>query len=110
MELIVIISALLFYLFSAFQVAVSENLLQAVAIQYKVRSRNPDDYLEFKYLLPYEKTKEYEFIAEERYAFQPTAIVKNVSDRQLNFMCRYRIINTKNNRIIYNRLVPVSTK
>ncbi|MDT3738892.1 MAG: T9SS type A sorting domain-containing protein [Candidatus Kapabacteria bacterium] len=89
----------------------SENLLKTVAIQYKVQSRNLEHPTVYSNLIPYSKVINYQVIAgEERSSIQPTAIIQNVSDKELTFNVFFKIYNNTSNRFIYSNKVPVSAE
>jgi hypothetical protein len=88
-----------------------QNLLKTIAIQYKVRSKNPNDDLDFRKFIAYNKLDKHEVIVGvERATIQPYAYIQNISDKQLAFKSVFRIFNNDKNRLIYNIKAPVSAK
>lgn len=101
-----------------------QNTLRVVDIQYRVRSTNPNEDLSFKVAVPTSQVNDYELLAGEPRigAIQPLAIIQNLSNdiqgdqnigtnyvkQDLEFIARFRVINQATDRIVYNRIVPVS--
>ncbi len=100
-----------------------KNTLRVVNMEYRVRSTDPNDDLDFKVKVPADKVNNYELLAgEERIgALQPVVVIQNLTndiqgpkgvnfqEQELSFRARFRIVNLATNRIIYNRLVNVDS-
>ncbi len=100
-----------------------KNTLRVVDIQYRVRKSDPNADLNFSEVVKSSQANNYELLAgEERIgAIQPVTILQNLTNeiqgpsginfqrQHLNFRARFRIINLVNNRIVYNRLVPIDS-
>ncbi len=106
-----------------------KNVLRVVDIQYHVRDKDKDATLDFypegcdDCVIKTTEVGDYELLAgEERIgAIQPVALLQNLTNdvqgprgvnfqqQDLNFRGRFRIINLANNKIVYNRLVPVDS-
>lgn len=100
-----------------------QNSLRVVDIQYRVRKADQNAGLEFTEIVPSTAVDNYELLAGEDQigAIQPLAIIQNLTNeiqgpsgvnfvpQDFNFRARFRIINEANQRIIYNRLVPIDS-
>lgn len=98
------------------------NALRVVAIEYRVRKTNPASDMEFTEKINIASSDNYELLAGEPRigALQPVALIQNMTNdiqgpqgvnfvpQDANFRARFRILNTVNNRIIYNRLVNIT--
>lgn len=100
-----------------------KNVLRVVTMEYRVRSTDPNDDLDFKVRIPPDKVNNFELLAgEERIgALQPVVVLQNLTnniqgpsgvnyqEQQLRFRSRFRIVNLATNRIIYNRLINIDS-
>ena len=100
-----------------------KNSLRVVDIQYRVRSKNPDDDLSFSVKVPTASANNYELLAgEDRIgAIQPVALFQNLTNdiqgpqgvnfqpQELNFRARFIIKNMATHATVYNRLLDVDS-
>lgn len=101
-----------------------QNTLRVVDITYRTRKLDPNAGLEFTETVKSADVADYELLAgEERIgAIQPIAIIQNLTNEiqgpsgvnfihqgRFGFRARFRIVNEANQKIIYNRLVPVDS-
>lgn len=100
-----------------------KNVIRVVTMEYRVRSTDPNDDLDFKVKVSSDKVNNYELLAgEERIgALQPVVVIQNLTnniqgpsnvnyqEQQLRFRTRFRIVNLATNRVIYNRLINVDS-
>ncbi|GAB5465619.1 MAG: hypothetical protein Kapaf2KO_10550 [Candidatus Kapaibacteriales bacterium] len=99
-----------------------QNTLRVEAIEYRVRSLNPNDDLDFKVAVAPEDANNYELFANELRlgSIQPVAIIQNLSNniqgtngvnfvrQDLDFQARFRVINKATLKNRYNSLVAIS--
>lgn len=100
-----------------------KNTVRVVDIQYRVRSKNPDDDLSFSVAVPTTAADNYELLAgEDRIgAIQPVALFQNLTNdiqgpqgvnfqpQDLNFRARFIIKNMASNATVYNRLLDIDS-
>lgn len=88
----------------------SQNILKLVSLRFEVQ--HPSIYGDGKLeLLPDSKCNGFELNADANNAMiRPVFIVQNVSDKELDFMIRFKLVNMSNSKIIYNRSAPIQAK
>jgi len=102
-----------------------QNTLRVEAIEYRVRSLDPDANLDFTQTVEADRVDNYELYANvlRLGAIQPVAIIQNLSNniqgpgtgvnyvrQDLDFQARFRVINKATTKTRYNRLVPVNER
>jgi len=98
-------------LFVQFTSANAENLLKVVALQYKLRTANPAEDLNFDRFVPNSQIQSYNLIVGSNWTtIRPVGIVQNVSNKILTFKTKLEVYNNDSKRYIYRILCPVSSK
>lgn len=104
-----------------------QNTLRVEAIEYRVRSLDPNANLDYTQTVPAENVNNYELYADPSTlrlgSIQPVAIIQNLSNniqgpatgvnyvrQDLDFQARFRVVNKATAKVRYNRLVPINER